>query len=289
MDEKTDEWIFEVHAEDFQARVLEASRSTPVLVDFWAPWCAPCRALGPELERIVRELGGRVLLAKLNTDEEPAVASAFGIRGIPAVKLFRDGRVVGEFTGALPGEAIRRFLRTHLPSPAEDLVAEADRLRLGGDAAAAETAYRKALEVDPGNSRAWLGLGIVLGERGEISEAVEWLEKAADSDDADTAAEAKAVLGRMRFVERCPEKGAGGSTTAGETEDPGALIDRANCLAAEGRYREALDLLLESVDRDPKLRDEAARRTMLEIFDVVGPRSELAEEYRSRLSRILFR
>lgn len=286
---KAAELVFDVSAEDFEARVLDASRSVPVLVDFWASWCAPCRILGPALEGVVRELDGAVRLAKVDTEQQPTLAAAFEIRGIPAVKLFREGRLVDEFTGARSADEIRRFLAPHVPSPAADLVARADALRCRGDAAGAERAYGEALAKDVDSAHAKLGLAMALIDLKRADEAVPWLEQAAD--DEATGAEARAALSRIRFVNLCGD-GDEDRLRRLIDSDPDNLEARVRlgyCRAARGAFREALEEFLRVVDGDPKFDDEAGRRAMLEVFEAVGPRSELAEEYRTRLSRVLFR
>ena len=147
-------WTIDVGDADFETEVLKRSEVTPVVVDFWAPWCGPCRALGPLLERLADEHQGAFVLAKVNVDEAPAVAQAFGIQSIPAVKGFRDGMLVAEFVGAQPEPAVRKLLETVLPSTTDRLVAEA--AALAPDAA--EAALREALETEPRHARALLAL-----------------------------------------------------------------------------------------------------------------------------------
>lgn len=283
------ELVFDVAPQDFEEKVLAASASVPILVDFWAAWCAPCRMLGPALEGVVREMAGAVRLGKVDTEEHPELAAAFEIRGIPAVKLFRNGVVADEFTGARSADEIRRFLAPHVPSPAAHLVDRAEALRRRGDAAAAEGVYREALAIDGTHARAHLGLGLALIDLDRAGEAVPPLDRA-DADES-TRAEARAALNRIRFVERC------GGVAEEELRrladsDPGDLQARLRlgyCRAAAGGYREAMEEFLKVVEADPKFDDEAGRRAMLEVFETIGPRSELAEEYRTKLSRMLFR
>src|SRR5262245_51129171 len=143
------QWAVDVRDRDFETAVLERSKSTPVLVDFWAPWCGPCRTLGPLLERLADEHGGAFILAKVNVDEAPAVAQAFGIQSIPAVKGFRDGVLVGEFVGAQPEATVRKLLELVLPTAADGLVAAA--AALGPEEA--ERTLREALEMEPRHGR----------------------------------------------------------------------------------------------------------------------------------------
>src|SRR5215211_6823653 len=163
--------VFDVDEASFEQRVIERSRELPVVVDFWAEWCAPCRALGPLLERAVAARAGKVELAKLDTDANQALAARFGIRGIPAVKAFRDGKVASELTGALPGPEVERFFDALLPS-------EADELAAAGEAGEDEQKLRRALELDPGNGSARRGLARLLLRNGDPEAAAELLEPA---------------------------------------------------------------------------------------------------------------
>lgn len=274
----------EVTDGNFAIEVHERSRKTPVVVDFWAPWCGPCRVLGPVIERVAAEFEGRVALAKLNTDENPRIAAMYRIQGIPAVKAFRDGQVVDEFTGAYPEPQVRAFFdRLAGPAPvpvtskAEDLLAQ-------GDIAGAEAAYREALAKHPGDGAAVAGLAAILISRGERDEAAAVLEKAP----ADRRAK---VLKHHLFLDQFAEKHAGedlqGAAAAAPT-DPRATYRWGVMLAAHGEYVLALEQLLASIRSDRTFADGAARKAALAVFDLLGLDSPVTREYQRQLSAALF-
>ena len=283
------ELIFEVRPQDFDRGVLEASRERPVVVDFWAPWCAPCRVLGPALERVVASLGGRALLAKVNIEQDLSFASKWGITGIPAVKVFKDGKIIGEFVGALPEPEVRRQLSAILPSEADELVAEADQLASGGDWPEAEARYREALAVNPHHVRASVRLAEEALVREDYEEAKKLVSKAASATPQDP--EVEALLGRMWFIEQCEESGGMALCNRKQSEDPQDLTARFNwacCLAAQGAYGDALDGFLELVRADRRYGKGAPREAMVRIFFILGEQNELARQYRQRLARELY-
>src|SRR6185295_15422085 len=158
--------VIDVTEQDFEQEVLERSKQVPVVVDFWAEWCGPCRTLGPMIEKAVESRNGDVVLAKVDVDSNQGLAQRYGIRGIPAVKAFRDGEVVDEFTGAIPQPQVERFIDRLVPSEADALVAEGD-----------EQSLRRALELEPGNAAAAAGLARALLQRGETQEALDFVDR----------------------------------------------------------------------------------------------------------------
>jgi putative thioredoxin len=282
------DWVVDVEPGAFERQVVERSREVPVVVDFWAPWCQPCRMLAPLLERLVGERQGAVVLAKVNVDELPDVAGQFYISAIPAVKAFRDGRVVLEFEGLLPEPQLSDFLDRLVPSAADRLVKEAAGLE-ASDAAAAEKLYRQALEQDSRQEAAQLGLIRLLVARGADDEAGELLESTAFGEEY--AGEAERLQARVFLRQHGRAFGDVTAARKQHQEDPENAPKRYElgcALAAAGQYEEALGLLLSAAERDPKLATAKVREVMVKVFYAVGVRSPLADEYRDKLSRLLY-
>jgi putative thioredoxin len=249
--------VFDVDEATFEERVVERSRELPVVVDFWAEWCAPCRTLGPALERAAAARAGQVELAKLDVDRSPTLAARFRVQGIPAVKAFRDGRVVAEFTGATPPPQVEAFFDALVPS-------EADELATWGAAEGDQAALRQALEVDPRHPEARRALGRLLLRAGEAEEALRLLEPAGGDFVADGLA-ARAHLARDGDDDVSP---------AFEAWD-------------EGDHERALELLHDALATSDGERRDAIRRVMVGIFTELGTDHPLAREHRRRLSAAL--
>ena len=253
--------IFDVTEADFETRVIERSREIPVVVDFWAEWCGPCRQLGPALEAAVRARGGDVELAKLDVDSNQMLAQAFGVQGIPAVKAFRDGRIAAEFTGAVPPARIEVFLDSILPS-------EADRLVANGD----EGSLREALERDPRHTTAAVALGRLLVARGDVDEA-----RAVLADHAKADFVAGGLLARLELE----------GQAAGNGSESGALTE-AFAAWDDGDPGRALELLQAAIATEGDAgRRDLLRRVMVAIFTELGPEHPLAAEHRRRLAAAL--
>jgi putative thioredoxin len=283
------EWTVDVSEQDFEQSVVQRSHEVPVVIDFWAPWCGPCRALGPTLEKLAEEQQGKFILAKINIDENPMLAQAFQIQSIPAVKAVRNGALAGEFLGAQPEPNVRRFIEQLMPSEAESLAVEAQRLEEAGKAQGAESLYRAALAKETNQPLALLGLARVLVQRGEENDAQTLLTRIPNTVPEHPAAQQ--LLAQLRLKQTGASAGDEQKyrdRLAADQNDLDARFELSQVLAAVGRFEEALTELLTIVKKDRKFRDEGARKAMLEIFEVIGARSDLAEHYRSELAKVLF-
>ena len=257
---------FDVTEVDFEKAVLERSLDVPVLLDCWAPWCGPCRSLGPVLEKLVQAYGGRFLLAKLNTDEAPQISAALQIRSIPLVVLFSGGRPVDQFVGALPESKVREFLDRHIKpqvSPAEQLRADA---AAAADAASAETLLKNALALEPGHAGATLDLAERLLDRRALDEARTLLDglPAARRDDRHAALSARL---RLALNRPAGDPAALAARIAANARDFDARFDLAALLVHDGDFRAAFDQLLEVVLRDKGEQRERARKQLVEWFN----------------------
>lgn len=260
--------VVEVADADFPELVIEESRRRPVVVDFWAAWCQPCRVLGPILEKLAREKGGEFLLAKVDVDANPKTATQFQIQSIPSVKAFVDGRLVDEFIGAMPEQIVRQWLDRLLPTQADRGAARAREAEREGRLDEAERVYREVLEREPRHRAARLGLGRVQAQRGQWEEARELLNPLLPDP------EAERVLAAVRVSEWA-------------SLDGSTPLTRAQRTAGEGHWREALEGMLAVVRDDPEARPDA-RRAMLDVFAVLGDEDPLTREFRAKLASALF-
>ncbi|MFA9428883.1 tetratricopeptide repeat protein [Egicoccus sp. AB-alg2] len=268
--------VYEVDQANFEAQVLERSHAVPVVVDFWAAWCGPCRTLGPMLEQAVQARGGRVVLAKVDVDANPGLAQAFRVQGIPQVLGFRDGKPAASFTGAVPATEIERFLDGLVPGEADVLVKTARAL----PPAQAEEKLREALALEPGHREAAVGLAELLVDR-EPDTARELVAP----HRPDPAAEA--VLTRLDLADDTGDLTALQAAVDRGDADGATLVSLGRALAARGEYEEAIDRLLAAVELGGDDRD-AAREQLVALFGVLGDDDERVRAARPRLARALF-
>ncbi|HSQ05328.1 MAG TPA: thioredoxin [Burkholderiales bacterium] len=272
-----DDYIIDVDETTFLPDVLERSRRQPVIVDFWAPWCGPCRMLSPTLERITTEANGAFTLARLNTDENQGLAAEYGVQGIPAVKMFRDGKVVGEFVGALPEPRVREFIKKYAPNQSDLILTAAQDLARAHRWAEAETAYRHALAGDPNNAQIALELSKVLLRLGTGAEAAALLEAIpAEAREADAA---RKLLPAARWMCAVP---------AAEAQEIDRLYATAGQLACTGKYAEAMDSLIGVLRQNRSYRSGEARQVMLGLFELLGTDDPIVREHQRQLANVLF-
>ena len=268
----------------FDALVIEESNRRPVVVDFWAPWCEPCKVLGPTIEHVAAQRGQAVRLAKINTDECPQVATRFGIEAIPEVKAFKNGEVVSQFTGVLPEENILQFFSDLAPTAAEITIREAEAFADSGDFKAAESAFRESLEETPNNVEALLGLAAILLDKNEKEKAEQYIKRALPDRRAK-------VMQHEIFFHEFALNHEGEELEKEVLEEPDSPRSHYRwgvMLAADGQLLESLDELLLSVIIDRNFSNEAARKAILAVFDILGLETQIVREYQRKLGSLLF-
>ncbi len=278
----------DVNQADFEEKVIAASFKQPVVIDFWAPWCAPCKVLKPILEKLAEEYGGKFVLAKVNSDENPDISARFAVRGIPSVKALVDGKVVDEFTGAQPESVVREWLDRIIPSQAEELRRAAQGAAAGDlDGALRQLAQASAL--DPANEWVRVDSAEILLAQGKADEAQHLLDSLRDHD----ILKDPRVLQLMAQVRLAEMQAEGESeaelaaAVAANGDDLEARLKLANVLVASGRPAEGMDQLLEIVRRDRTFRDDIGRKTLLDVFNLLGGQGELVANYRRKLASVL--
>lgn len=268
--------VFDTDEARFDQDVLEHSHERPVIVDLWAAWCGPCRTLGPMLESAVDARDGEVVLAKVDVDANPAIASRYKVQGIPMVLAFRDGRLVQQFTGVRPAAELERFIDDLLPSEADQAVARARSST--GDAAEAE--LRQALELDPAHREAAIGLAELLVDK-DPDEAMS-LIRAHRPDPA-----AEAVATRVELARSGTDLSGLQAKVAAGDADGATLLDLGRALAADGQYEAALEPLLSAVELGGDCR-EPAREQLVALFGLLGDDHPAVRDIRPRLARALY-
>ncbi len=278
----------------FMNDVITASTDVPVIVDFWAPWCGPCKQLMPALERVVKAENGRVKLVKINIDENPGVAGQLGVKSIPAVFAFKDGKPVDFFGGAQPESELKKFVdrltgESDAETEAMELIARAKDSLAAGDPGGAAQDYARALQLFPESAEALAGIARVYMDSGNMEGAAEIIASAPDA--IKDHPEIAAVRAALSLTESAPEPDETAEMAAkveANPDDLNARLELAKALAANGRNADAVDHLLYSINKNRAHNDEAARLFLLTIFEAEGVESEVSKDGRRRLSSILF-
>jgi putative thioredoxin len=287
-------YIKDSSIETFAADVIDASREVPVIVDFWAPWCGPCKQLGPMLERLVNEAKGAVRLVKVNIDENEEIARQLRIQSIPTVYAFKNGQPVDGFMGAVPESQLRAFLQ-HLTGGhaghdhAEEVLAAAEEAVAAGDVNMAAQAYAHVLQDEPGHPKAVAGLARCYLKTGDVERARNTLQLVRPDGAADEAI--RAVEAELKLREQAADTGdldAFKKKLEADPNDHQARYDLALALDARGDREGAMNELLDIVKRDRKWNDDAARKHLVTLFEALGPTDPLTLAARRKLSSILF-
>ncbi|KUE90349.1 co-chaperone YbbN [Cupriavidus necator] len=278
----------DVTLQNFETEVIEASRQAPVLVDFWAPWCGPCRTLGPMLERLESEAGGQWKLVKVNVDENQDLAAHFGVRSIPHVVAIAGGQAVDQFIGVLPESGLREFLGRLMPRPAQTALHDALQLAAEGDRAGAEAKFDEAIALDPETDAARLAYIGFLLDGNAIAEArsqFEALSPQAAQQDAHAALRMR--MDAMEGLSGLPDEPTLSARIAADPRDLAARRDLARLLIARQQYEPALEQLLEIVRTDRTFEDDIGRKTMLSVFEMLADRPDVVSHWRRQLSTAL--
>ena len=282
-------YVSDVTQDTFRAVVLESSRRVPVLVDFWAAWCAPCRVLMPILAKLADEYQGRFLVAKVNADVEQGLAFEYGVRSLPTVKLFRNAQVADEFMGALPEGAVREFLERFVDRDSDKTREQALAAHRRGDSEDAAALLRLAMADDPENYRIHLDLAQVLMDMGQFAEAGKVLRSLPANRQVEP--DVTALQTRIEFAgvaSEAPDRGTLERRVSERPDDLDARYQLATRRILGGDYEGALELLYQVLTRDRQYRDGAARKAMLAVFDLLGGKGPVVSRYRALMSSALY-
>jgi putative thioredoxin len=277
--------VIDVTTTTFQTEVVERSRTTPVLIDFWATWCGPCKTLSPVLEKLAREMNGRFVLAKIDIDANPELAEVFRIQSVPSVMLLKEGRIADGFTGALPEPQVRKFLEQHLGAKALDAVAQATQFEAEGDRAGAAAILREYLQRSSGDAKARTMLARLLVAEGRVEEARKVFAKL-EGADRETD-EAKAIAARLDAASKLGDTAKLEAAVAANPKDVGAQLALGKALVTASQYDEGLEHLLEAAKLDIHHDGDSPRKALIEVFNVLGQADPRTLEYQRRLSMLL--
>jgi putative thioredoxin len=281
-------FAFDIGAENFQQYVLENSYKVPVLVDFWAEWCAPCKTLKPILESLAAEYNGQFLLAKVNSDNEQALAQQFGVRSLPTVKVFRNGEIVDEFMGAQPEPVIRQLLEQHIERESDRLAAEALLAAEDGNHDLAQQLFQQAHDLDPANHRVTTAMARLLIDQGETEQAEQMLQSLPPAQREDT--EVRTLLAQINIrkaTSDAPDAQTLEQRILDDPDDLKARLQLANISIAGNDYETGMEHLLEIMKRDRGFEDDAGRKGLINCFEMLGGEGELVSAYRRKMSMLL--
>jgi putative thioredoxin len=281
-------WIIQPTAETFDKEVIERSMQTPVIVDFWAPWCEPCKQLGPTLEKLAEEGQGKFILAKIDVDQQPDIAQWFGVQQIPVVFAIQNGQPVDQFMGNIPEAQIREWLQQFQPTPLQIVLRDAVALE-ATSATEAEAKYREALELEKDLPAAKIGLTRVLMAQHRDADAQALIAEMETRGFLEPEAQPiKAELELRAAAMETGGVGAAREAVAAHPENLDLQLQLADALAASHAYPDALDICLNLVKQHRAAMGEKAKSTMVQIFQALGPTSELAQQYRRKLSTAFY-
>ena len=279
--------IFEANDADFKETVLERSHQIPVMVDFWAEWCAACLMLGPILEKMVDQYAGRIALAKVDLDHNQNLASQFSIRSIPAVKIFYEGKIIKEFLGAIPSDQVQTIIDEILPDEKKPRIEEANADLAGGRWEDAEKIYREILQDVPHHPDAGLGMGVIAFHQGRFNDAEEFLKTV--TSETPGYEKVPPMMARIYFEKLpAPDLNEITATLKLTPEDPRALYSLAIIYARGGEYEMALETLLRVLRIDKEYEEGTARSIYLKIIEIIGRNSPEGKRYQRDLSMVLF-
>lgn len=277
--------IVDVTVENFETEVVRRSMQVPVLVDFWATWCGPCKTLVPILEKVARELAGKLVLAKIDIDKNPEIAELFQIQSVPTVVLMKQGRPVDAFMGAQPEAAVRKLLEKHIPGAAPDPLAEAAKLEAAGKRDDAILLLARALHRESANAGLRLALARMLLAAQRTDEAKTVF--AALTAEALELPEAQAIAAQFAAMEKVGELAPLEAAVKAAPKDCAARIAYGKGLVAAGRYEQGLEELLTAAKLDLQFEDGAPRKAMIEVFNLLGQGDPMVLEFQRRLSMLL--
>jgi putative thioredoxin len=279
---------FDVSTQNFKDIVIDSSFKNPVVVDFWAPWCGPCKMLKPILEKLAEEYQGKFVLAKINSDENQELAAQFGVRGIPSVKAIRDGKIVDEFSGALPENAVREWLDRLIPSPSEELRTQAQQTYAQGNAEQALQLLQQALQLDSDNHAAKIDIATILASQNNYQDAKAILDELPANSKLDervtklitqieVAEKSQHLEGEDTLLEKI----------SANPDDLQARTDLANVHISQQQYADAIEQCFEIIKRDREFQDDIGRKTVVSIFNILNNEGDIVREYRRKLASLL--